>query len=218
MATESPALGLLLALSIAVALGFGSAATATVYGIPDNCKRLECPSYTVVHSQADFEIRKYQTALWMSGPPLKSTSYTDASNRGFFTLFGYIQGRNSRGAMIEMTAPVMVDVDPSTEPFYNSFSVHFYMPRQYQEGQPPLSGEVSPRRLPTNRYAAVRRFGGFMDDSNIAPQVSMLRASVKGSPWEASLEKTSGGGYTVAGYNSPFEYMDRVNEVLIWFN
>ncbi|KAK4763627.1 hypothetical protein SAY87_013065 [Trapa incisa] len=219
MGSGRRALGLLLAFSLAVALGLGSSAATPVYRIPDNCKRLECPSYTVVHSQADFEIRRYQSVLWMSTPPLNSTSYTDATGRGFSMLFSYIQGKNSKGAVIEMTAPVMVDVEPSTGPFCNSsFAVHLYMPKQYQQGKPPLSSEVIPTRLPVHRYAAVRRFGGFMNDSNIAPQVSLLRTSLKGSPWQASLAKTRGGGYTLAGYNSPFEYKNRVNEVLLWFD
>lgn len=139
----------------------------------------------------------------------------------FFRIFAYIQGKNDRGAKIDMTAPVLVDVNPSAGPFCNSsFTVHFYLPGQYQQGPPPLSGQARPTRLPPLRYAAVRRFGGFMDDSNIAPQVSASRSSLEGTPWEASLEKKPGGsdGYSVAGYNSPFEYKDRVNEVLLWFD
>ena len=48
-----------------------------------NCKRLECAPYEVVHSQKDYEIRSYTTSMWISTPPLNSSSYKDAVGRGF---------------------------------------------------------------------------------------------------------------------------------------
>lgn len=80
-------IGLFLALVFAVAVRSAGAAAGVVkgryYGVPDNCKRLECPSYAVVHSQVEFEIRKYQSALWMSTPLLNSSSYDEDAARGF---------------------------------------------------------------------------------------------------------------------------------------
>ncbi|KAJ9710007.1 hypothetical protein PVL29_001467 [Vitis rotundifolia] len=184
-----------------------------------NCKRLECAPYEVVHSQKDYEIRSYTTSMWISTPPLNSSSYKDAVGRGFNILFAYIQGNNNQRAKIDMTAPVLVDIFPSTGPSCNSsFIMYFYVPTKYQNN-PPLSAQAHQVKLPKHKYAAVRRFGGFMDDSNIPTQALALRRSLKGTPWETSIStKNRALTYSVAGYNSPFEYENRVNEVIFWFD
>lgn len=48
-----------------------------------SCGSLACPSYEVLHSQEDFEIRSYKAAVWMSTPPINSSSYKEAANMGF---------------------------------------------------------------------------------------------------------------------------------------
>ncbi|KAL7094098.1 hypothetical protein ACP275_11G080400 [Erythranthe tilingii] len=179
-----------------------------------NCKQLECPKYEVMHTGKQFEVRKYEVATWMSTPTINSTSYSDAVARGFNLLFAYIQGNNYKSAKIEMTAPVLVDVHPSTGPFCNStFVVNFYVPQKYQK-YPPGSRQLRPAKLPRQKYGIVRRFGGFMNDGNIASEALALKKTVKGTPWESSFGKS----YSVAGYNSPFEYDNRVNEVIFWSN
>uniref|UniRef100_A0A6N2M4E7 Uncharacterized protein n=1 Tax=Salix viminalis TaxID=40686 RepID=A0A6N2M4E7_SALVM len=85
---------------------------------------------------------------------------------------------------------------------------------------PPLSRQVHPVKMPEHRHAAVKRFGGFMNEANIPRQVLALRRSLKGSPWESSIAKTQSKGHvpcSVAGYNSPYEHENRVNEVMFWF-
>ncbi|XP_010249234.1 PREDICTED: heme-binding protein 2-like [Nelumbo nucifera] len=193
------------------------------YEKPVNCRSIECAPYEVIHHQNNLEIRSYRNSVWMSTPPINSSSYKEAVGSGFNTLFAYIQGMNHGGTKIDMTAPVLVDIFPSKGPFCNStFVVHFYVPQKYQKN-PPLSDQVHPVKLPKHRYAAVRRFGGFMDDSNIPLQFVFLRKSLKGTPWESAISSRHGGGggepqpYSVAGYNSPYEYENRVNEVLLWF-
>ncbi|KAF8400073.1 hypothetical protein HHK36_015948 [Tetracentron sinense] len=193
---------------------------AMAYEKPLNCRGLECAPYVVIHSQKDLEIRSYTKAIWMSTPPINSSSYKEAVDIGFNSLFAYIQGKNHQRAKIEMTAPVLVDLFPSAGPFcYSSFAVHFYVPQKYQKN-PPLSDQVHPARLPKYRFAAVRQFGGFMNDTNIPLQASALKKSLKGTPWESA--KHGGVGdplpYSVAGYNSPYEYENRVNEVMLWFD
>ncbi|XP_059633456.1 uncharacterized protein LOC132276162 [Cornus florida] len=144
-------------------------------------------------------------------PPINCTSYKDAVGRGFNSLFAYIQGSNDQAAKIDMTKPILVDVYPSTGPFCNSsFVMHFYVPQKYQKS-PPLSVHARPVRLPRHKYAAVRRFGGFVDDTNIATQALALKRSLKDNPWGSQ----SAVPFSVAGY-SPYEYENRVNEVILW--
>ncbi|KAH7849379.1 hypothetical protein Vadar_016972 [Vaccinium darrowii] len=116
-----------------------------------------------------------------------------------------------------MTAPVFVDINPANAsgPSSNSsYIVYFYLPRKYQKSPPPpLSDEVRLVTLPKYQYAAVKRLGGFLKNINITSQVTALKKSLKGTPSESAIAKTYG---TVAGYNSPYENVNRVNEVMLW--
>ncbi|XP_072960894.1 uncharacterized protein [Typha angustifolia] len=191
------------------------------YGKPPSCDKFECPSYQVVHYQDGLEIRSYKKAIWMSTPLVNSSSFMTAVDSGFMSLFNYIQGNNKQNARIEMTAPVLIDVHPSEGPFCNSsFVARFFVPQKNQNN-PPLSDQVHPETWPKQSYAAVRRFGGFMDDSNIAVEAAALRKSLEGTQWNSAVEKNmmkNPSVYTVAGYNSPFEIENRANEVMLLFD
>ena len=117
-----------------------------------------------------------------------------------------------------MTGPVITEVSPSDGPFCeSSFVVSFYVPKVNQ-ANPPTAKGLHVQRWKTV-YAAVRQFGGFVRDSNVGEEAAALQASIAGTEWAAAIEKSHGAGhasvYTVAQYNAPFEYDNRVNE--IWF-
>ncbi|MBA0862509.1 hypothetical protein Goshw_009446 [Gossypium schwendimanii] len=138
------------------------------------------------------------------------------------SLFAYIRGNNDAAVKMNMTAPVLVNIHPRTGHLQNStYVVHFYMPQKFQRN-PPLSAEAQPVELPQHKYAAVRRFGGFMDDSNISVQLSALKKSLKDTGRDKSSASNQHSGrallYSAAGYNSPFEHENRVNEVMLWFD
>ncbi|XP_039060696.1 heme-binding protein 2-like [Hibiscus syriacus] len=189
------------------------------YEMPPNCGHLECAPYRVIQSRPEFEIRSYSKAIWVATSPITSSSYKDAVSKGFKILLAYIRGNNEEAVKMNMTAPVLVNIHPTTGGLHNlTYVVHFYMPQIFQRN-PPRSAEAQPVELPPNKFAAVRRFGGFMDDSNISAQISALKKSIKGTSWESN--KRSGSRsmqYSAAGYNSPFEYENRVNEVMLWFD
>lgn len=130
------------------------------------------------------------------------------------SLYAYIEGKNDRRAKVGMTAPVVVDISP----FAGTFAVRFYLPRRYQKN-PPRSKEVRLQAWPRTQYAAVRRFGGYLKDEVIPPQATALRESIRGTRWEAAVISRPGGptAYTIAGYNSPDERKNRINEVMFLF-
>lgn len=136
-------------------------------------------------------------------------------------LFDYIQGKNEYGAKIEMTAPVITEVSPSDGPFCtSSFVVSFYVPKKNQPNPPPAKG-LHVQRWGV-RYAAVRQFGGFVSDDTIGQEAAALYSSLKGSSWASVISEGMKGDpkkvYTVAQYNSPFEFTDRVNEIWMMFD
>lgn len=133
-------------------------------------------------------------------------------------LFDYIQGKNKYQEKIEMTAPVITQVAPSDGPFCeSSFGVSFYVPKLNQANPPPAKGLHVQRWKPT--YAAVRQFGGFVSDSNVGEEAAALKASLEGTEWLKAIEKSrvDHAAYTIAQYNSPFEFENRVNEIWMLF-
>lgn len=139
----------------------------------------------------------------------------------FHRLFDYIDGKNEYGEKIEMTAPVITQVSPSDGPFCaSSFIVSFYVPEKNQADPPPAEGlQVQKWGV---KYAAVRQFGGFVKDSSVGEEAAALYTSLQGSNWASAVDKgqkvdpTS--VYTVAQYNSPFEFTGRVNEIWMMFD
>ncbi|XP_072964866.1 uncharacterized protein [Typha angustifolia] len=188
---------------------------------PPSCDRIECPTYDVVDKGNGFEIRRYNSTAWMSTSPIEDISFVDATRAGFLQLFDYIQGKNEYGATIEMTAPVITQVAPSDGPFcVSSFVVSFYVPKKNQANPPPAK-DLHLQKWGV-KYAAIRQFGGFVSDASIGEEAAALYASLEGSNWASAVEKgrkadpTS--AYTVAQYNSPFEYSGRVNEIWMLFD
>ncbi|KAF7836529.1 heme-binding protein 2-like [Senna tora] len=133
-------------------------------------------------------------------------------------LFDYIQGKNKYNEKIEMTGPVITEISPGDGPLCEStFEVSFFVPKKIWGNPPPAKGIHVQRWKPV--YVAARRFSGFVSDSNVGEEAAALEASIADTEWADAIEKSHGGGhasvFTVAQYNSPFEFDNRVNE--IWF-
>ncbi|XVF79277.1 hypothetical protein PTKIN_Ptkin14bG0208700 [Pterospermum kingtungense] len=188
---------------------------------PPTCNRIECPSFDVVHVGNGYEIRRYNSSVWMSTSSIQDISLVEATRTGFLRLFDYIQGKNKYKQEIEMTAPVITEVFPSDGPFCeSSFTVSFYVPKVNQANPPPAQGLHVQRWKST--YVAVRQFSGFVTDYNVAEEAAALQASLEGTVWSEAIEKTRKSDatsvYTVAQYNSPFEFSGRVNEIWMLFD
>ncbi|KAG6398108.1 hypothetical protein SASPL_139560 [Salvia splendens] len=197
---------------------FRSVAGGGVGVVPAQCERIECPTYDVVGSGEGFEIRRYNSSMWISTQPIDDISLVHAGSVAFYQLFDYIQGKNSNHEKIEMTAPVIIEVKPSDGPFCaSSFVVSFFVPKANQPTAP--SSETLWLQKWGLTYVAVRQFSGFVKDEDVGVEAAALYASVAGTVWSDAIERSHAGDsashYIVAQYNSPFEFKNRVNE--IWF-
>ncbi|KAJ1425236.1 SOUL heme-binding protein [Sesbania bispinosa] len=216
--TSTFKLSLLLSLLSVSFSGIRSDTLQNAGAIPPTCKRIECPNYDIIQVGNGYEIRRYNSPVWISNSPIQDISLVEATRTGFRRLFDYIQGKNNYKQKIEMTAPVLTEVLPSDGPFCeSSFVVSFFVPKENQ-ANPPTAKDLHVQRWKTV-YVAVRQFGGFVSDSSVGEEAAALKASIAGTKWAAAIEKSHRAGhasvYSVAQYNSPFEYDDRVNE--IWF-
>ena len=74
---------LLSLLSVSLLLGVRSDTLQNVGAIPPTCKRIECPSYDVIHFGNGYEIRRYNSPVWISNSPIQDISLVEATRTGF---------------------------------------------------------------------------------------------------------------------------------------
>ncbi|KAL5064617.1 hypothetical protein RYX36_026354 [Vicia faba] len=174
----------------------------------------ESPPYTVVHTESDFEIRLYQTSVWMSAPVVNTISFEKATWNGFHRLFQFIQGANLNFSRIPMTAPVLTTMVPGAGPLESQgYYVSFYLPLKFQADPPLPLPELDIKPYDFDGHCvAVRKFSGFAKDERIVKEAEKLDSSLSRSPWG---ELKTGRGYSIAQYNSPFRIAKRRNEVWV---
>lgn len=58
--------------------------TPKSYGVfPPTCNRIECPTFETIHVGNGFEIRRYNSTLWISTSPIHDISLKQATRTGF---------------------------------------------------------------------------------------------------------------------------------------
>ncbi|KAJ8753576.1 hypothetical protein K2173_022817 [Erythroxylum novogranatense] len=178
------------------------------------CNAVESPQYAVVHTESDFVIRLYTKSTWMSAQS-NDISFEKATLFGFHRLYQYIQGANVNRSRIPMTAPVVTSIVPGAGPFSSSsYFVRLYLPTKFQAHPPvPLSGLHLKPYIWQSRCVAVRKFSGYATDDNIANEAKELALSLSRSPRANTTFVDSNNAYSVAQYDSPFQYIGRLNEV-----
>ena len=111
-----------------------------------------------------------------------------------------------------MTAPVMVDVAPGAGPNCDSnFTVSFYVPAANQAAPPlPSNPLVFLSKRPARKvYVSV--YPGYTNDKKVVAAASALAEALVAD----GIAVTPSSGFTSAGYDSPFNILNRHNEV--WF-
>lgn len=56
---------------------------------PPTCNRIECPNYDLIQSGKDYEIRRYNSSMWMSTAPIDDINLYSATRTGFLRLILY---------------------------------------------------------------------------------------------------------------------------------
>lgn len=176
---------------------------------PHFCKGLECPTFTTVHTTEEYEERQYDLSHWVS-TEVMGMNYEAAVSEGFDRLFNYIDGHNANKQKIAMTAPVATRVIPGQGPACETnFTVSFFIPAEHQANPPaPSDDKVFFSQIPAHR-SYVKSFGGF------ASQDDWINAAAELANTLNDPSLYDGSYYYTAGYDSPFTFFNRHNEV--WF-
>jgi hypothetical protein len=143
---------------------------------------------------------------------------TDAGNRAFPILAGYIFGKNKGEKKMAMTAPVTQTAAPMkmemTAPVTQSTVpqgqlVQFVLPKAVtlDRAPEPIDPRVQIREVPATRVAAIR-FSGFWSQSNYEQNLQRLKDTLSeaGMAWE--------GEPTLSRYDAPWTpWFMRRNEI-----
>ena len=159
--------------------------------------------YSVVRKYKDFEITFYPSAT-IATINSNAKTYKDLSGPGFRKLAGYIFGGNVANTKISMTSPVQMDINDSVS------TMSFVMPSEYtKENLPkPNDPNVLIKNTP-DEYAAVIRFSGYASDEDLKFYSEKLQNLLKEN------KISSFGNYRFLGYNPPFQFIGRRNEIIV---
>lgn len=178
--------------------------------------RVEQPSYSIVESWGDIELRDYPQLI--AAEVEVPGERKQAINAGFRMIADYIFGNNAPRQKIAMTAPVTqqagekiaMTAPVSQQAAGNIWRVRFFMPSNYTlETLPaPNNPNVKLIRIPAERVAAIKFSGAAAEDSISRHRKLLLeRITQKGL--------TVHGEPTMAFYNPPWTLpFLRRNEIL----
>jgi hypothetical protein len=165
--------------------------------------RTEEQKYSIIHKYKDFEIRFYPSAT-IATINSNAKTYRDLSGPGFRKLAGYIFGGNEANTKISMTSPVHIDVNDSVS------TMSFVMPSAYTKENLPKPNDPNVQIKNTaDEYVAVIRFGGYASDKDLKFYSEKLQNLLK----ENGI--ISFGNYRFLGYNPPFQFVGRRNEIIV---
>ncbi len=165
--------------------------------------KTEKQAYRVVKKEAGFEIRFYPSAT-MATVYSKADNYKSVASSGFNKLAKFIFGANQQKESISMTAPVIMRI---TE---KGSSMSFVMPQKYNESTLPTPNDPQIEiKKSQPAYFAALSFSGYANDEKIAIYQEKLAAMLK----EKNIVRKE--GFYFLGYNAPFQFIGRTNEVII---
>lgn len=165
--------------------------------------KTEHQKYSIIHKYKDFEIRFYPSAT-IATINSSAKTYKDLAGPGFRKLAGYIFGGNEDNTKISMTSPVHIDVNDSVS------TMSFVMPSAYTKENLPKPNDPNVQIKNTaDEYVAVIRFGGYASDKDLKFYSEKLQNLLK----ENGI--SSFGNYRFLGYNPPFQFIGRRNEIIV---
>jgi len=164
---------------------------------------IETQKYRVVKKEDGFEIRFYPKATFAT-IRTNGTNYKQVASSGFRKLAGYIFGGNDQNKSIAMTAPVRMEMSEKGS------AMSFVMPEKYDMATLPKPKDATVEiKQSEDVYAAVIAFGGYANDEKINDHTQKLVALLH----KKNIKII--GGFNFLGYNAPYDFIGRKNEISI---
>lgn len=187
-----------------------------LFATPMPTHAIEEPAYEVTARIGDVELRQY--APYVVAQVLIPGSATEAGNKAFRILAGYIFGKNKGEKKFAMTAPVTQTAAPMklemSAPVIQTgaqggYLVQFVLPRSVtlDTAPEPIDQRIVLRQVQPMRVAVIR-YSGFWSDANYNRHLAQLEETLRkaGVQWS--------GEPVYSRYNSPFTpWFLRRNEI-----
>ena len=162
----------------------GVVAALTLSVLPGLSHAIEEPAYTTVRTVDGIELRDY--AAYTVAEVLVNADASDAGNRAFPILAGYIFGKNKGERTFAMTAPVTQTAAPvkmemtapvTQTPAAGGYVVQFVLPKgvTLANAPEPLDARVVLREVAPQRVA-VSRYSGFWSKSHYSEHLAKLQS------------------------------------------
>ena len=165
--------------------------------------KTEEQKYSVVRKYDDFEIRFYPSTT-IASINSDAKTYKDLSGPGFQKLAGYIFGGNEANTKISMTSPVQMEINDTVS------TMSFVMPSAYNKENLPKPNNLDVQIKNTaDEYVAALKFGGYASDKDLKFYSEKLQILLK----ENGINSV--GNYRFLGYNPPFQFIGRKNEIIV---
>ena len=158
--------------------------------------------FKVIKDIESVQIREYDPVIYAS------VTSTENNNNLFRILAGYIFGGNDNNQKIAMTAPVHMQ-----ETKEQSFTMKFVMPSKYSidELSTPNDSRIKMEKVDKKKYAAIS-YSGYNNQSKFIIHFNKLVKIL-------DKNKISYFGKPIyLGYDAPYKFWGRKNEVLIELN
>ena len=170
-----------------------------VFVIPVKSNYLTEDHYTLIKKINNIEIREYSSLLYTSYTPKNERD----RNNSFRNVASYIFGGNNRNEQISMTTPVVVKL-------HNDNEMAFIMPQSYTMDELP-----DPHNLSLDIYQepaqlkAVISYSGYTNNRVEQKKIKLLKTELN----KLGIEHDD--NFEVLIYNSPYEVINRKNEITV---
>jgi hypothetical protein len=165
-------------------------------------KNIETPDYKVLKTLEEVEIRLYPKMI-VAKTSLNNNSFENQGSNGFRTIANYIFGGNEKNEKIAMTAPVVMNMGDSA-------TMYFVMPKKYSKSDLPNPNSKNVQITEEqSKTLAVLEYGGYSSDEKIKKHCQELQQVLV-----KNKIKTKG-SFMYMGYNAPWDFVNRRNEVAI---
>ncbi|KAJ8014121.1 hypothetical protein DPEC_G00036970 [Dallia pectoralis] len=175
---------------------------------PSFCRGFECPEYTVVFQNDDFEERAYNASRWMT-IDIASDSESDLKS-GFTSLWHYTQGDNqARETLNTRTWPALISTTGPMNGGQGSVSVSFLAAANnaiLPTPNEPIRAETQPAST-----IYVRSFSDNPSIFVVQTNLNMLRNSLALAGRTFNFNR-----FSVAAYESPWSLIGRHDEIWIY--
>lgn len=173
------------------------------FKLMSNSLKTENQKYRTVLTDGQLEIRYYPSATFATIYSAE-TEYKALASSGFRRLAGYIFGGNDQAQSIPMTAPVRMEMGPKGS------SMSFVMPERFSENDLPKPKDSKIQiQKSAPQYVAVISFNGYASDEKIREHRDLLLKLIQAKGIQVT------GEYSFLGYNAPYQFWGRRNEVVI---